>query len=120
MNRFIKLCKTLSPEVTLNVRRCDTFFTRLVGLMGCKELEENGGILLVQKKESRLDSAIHMLFMNSDITVLWLDKDMVIVDKRLARKWHLVYIPRKPSKFVLEIHKDVFNHFDIGDRLVMT
>ncbi len=31
-----------------------------------------------------MNSSIHMLFMNYAITVIWLDRDLVVVDKVLA------------------------------------
>ena len=84
--------------------------------MFSKELEQNSGVILVEHHESRMNTAIHMLFMNYDITVLWLDKNMIVVDKTLAKKWVPVYIPKKPAKFVLELHSSKFSEYQIGDQ----
>ena len=85
--------------------------------MFSKEIEPDRGIILVNRAESRLDSAIHMLFMRYDLTVLWLSRDQVIVDKVLARKWHPIYLPKKPAQYVLEIHPDEYANFAIGEQL---
>ncbi len=87
--------------------------------MFTKVLEPDCGLLLVEKRESRLNTAIHMFFMNYDIAVLWLDEDLVIVDKILARKWVAFYCPKKPAQFVFELHASKFTEYAIGDKLEM-
>jgi uncharacterized membrane protein (UPF0127 family) len=78
----------------------------------------DGGILLVDSRESKSNAAIHMMFMNFDITVLWLDKDGVVVDKALAERWRLMYMPKQPAQYVVELHQDRIDDYAIGDRLV--
>jgi len=58
-----------------------------------------------------------MLFMATDLTVLWLDKEMVIVDKVLAKKWTPYYSPKKPAQYVIELHPSKFTDFSIGEKL---
>jgi uncharacterized membrane protein (UPF0127 family) len=60
-----------------------------------------------------------MFFMNFDITVVWLDHDLKVVDVRVARKWRPAYTPTKPAKYVLEIHPDQFRHFKAGDQVAL-
>ncbi len=104
-----------SDAITLKV--CDTFFDKLIGLMFSETLEEDHGLILVENKESRLNTCIHMLFVNYDITVLWLDSQGVVVDKVLAKRWHLFYCPQKPAKYVVELHSLKFTDFQLGDKL---
>ena len=85
--------------------------------MFSKELKQDDGLVLVENNESRINTSIHMMFMNYDITVLWLDKQMVIVDKVLARKWVPFYIPKKPVQYVVELHHSKFCEYSIGDKL---
>ncbi len=82
-----------------------------------KHLPENEGILITNKRESKLDTAIHMLFMNFDIIVLWLDQDWVIVDKALAKRWRPFYMPKTPAQYVLEMHPSMADAFNVGDKL---
>jgi len=84
-----------------------------------KELKQDEGIILVEKSETKLNTSIHMFFMKFDITVIWLDKQMVIVDKVLARKWAPMYKPKLPAQYVLELHHAKFSDYVIGDKLVL-
>ena len=116
--KTVRIEKSSSPQTALSVKYCDTFLSKFVGLMFSRELKQDHGILLVEKKESRINTAIHMLFMNYDLTVLWLEKDLTIVDKVLAKKWRLFYIPAKPAQYVLEIHRSKYLEFEIGEKLI--
>jgi uncharacterized membrane protein (UPF0127 family) len=97
---------------------CDGFILRLKGLMFQKTIHEYKGILLVDKMESRLNSAIHMAFMNFDITVVWIDQNLRVVDVVKAHKWQLFYFPKKSATYVLETHPGRITDFSIGDTLV--
>ena len=84
-----------------------------------KEFNPQEGIILVEDYESKINASIHMLFMNFDITVLWLNHQMVIVDKVLAKKWRPFYIPKAPAQYVVELHYSKFEEFSIGDVLTL-
>ncbi len=101
----------------LQVRYCDTFLCRLRGLTFRRSLSADEGLLLVQSRESRLDAAIHMLFMGMDIAVIWLDGQKRVVDIRLARRWRLFYMPQAPASFVLELSPAWLGNFAIGDQI---
>ena len=88
--------------------------------MFSRELKIDEGIILAESRESRINTSIHMLFMYYDLAVLWLDKDLCVVDKVLAKKWFPFYFPKKPAQYVLELHKSQFPRFSIGDRLVFS
>ncbi|MBG0785872.1 MAG: DUF192 domain-containing protein [Anaerolineaceae bacterium] len=107
------------PEPAIRVKYCDKFWGKFVGLMFSKELEPDAGIVLADSVESKLNSAIHMFFMNYDITALWLDKDLVIVDKALAKRWRPYYAPQKPAQYVVELHASRFSDFKVGEKLVL-
>jgi len=114
--KTIQLRQSLPPHILLNLKVCDTFLTRFRGLMLTKELPPDGGIMLVGEKESKVNASIHMMFMRYDITVLWLDKDRVLVDKVLAKQWKMYYAPKAPAQYILEIHPDRFDDFEIGEK----
>lgn len=102
--------------MVLNLKLCDTFFSKFRGLMLTKEPPPDGGIMIVESGESKVNATIHMMFMNYDITVLWLDRDLMVVDKVLAKKWKMYYAPQVPAQYILEIHPDRFDDFEIGDK----
>lgn len=74
---------------------------------------------MVQPTSSRMDAAIHMLFMNFDICVVWIDDDRTVVDVQLARRWRLAYVPAKAARYVLETHPSRLDDFHVGDRLAI-
>ena len=75
------------------------------------------GLLLVENRESRINSAIHMFFMRFDIAVIWINSQLQVVDVQMARKWHPFYLPVAASRFTFETHPDRFDDFRIGDIL---
>ncbi len=82
-----------------------------------RELAPDEGLLLVQTKDSRMDSSIHMLFMQMDLAVIWIDSSLRVVDTELARRWRLAYFPTKPAQYVLEIPPALLDRFEVGDLL---
>ena len=88
--------------------------------MFSRQLNIDEGIILAESRESRINTSIHMLFMYYDLAVLWLDKDLCVVDKVLAKKWFPFYFPKQPAQYVLELHPSQFSEYSIGDRLVFS
>jgi uncharacterized membrane protein (UPF0127 family) len=75
------------------------------------------GVLLVERRDSRMDTAIHMLFMRFDIAVIWINHEKVVVDARLARKWQVAVTPARPARYVLEVHPELLPSFAIGEKV---
>jgi len=110
-----------NPALTfLRVRWCDTFFSRLRGFTFRKTLALDEGLVLVESRETRVDSAIHMLFVWSDLAVFWLDADFHVVDKALAKSWRPFYAPKRPAQYTLEISPSRLEDFQIGDPVSFT
>ena len=81
-------------------------------------LEPDEGLLLVQgKRDSRIDTSIHMLFVPFDLTVVWINTDLMVVDKIVAKAWRPAYAPAKPACYILEIHSDRWDDYQIGDKV---
>jgi len=108
---------TRTLDNPLYVRLCDGFFLRFLGLMFHPPLKPDDGILLVGRDESKMDASIHMLFMRMDITVVWMNRALEVVDVKIAKKWRLMYTPIKPAIYTLEISSDRVSEFSVGDRL---
>lgn len=100
------------------VRWCDLFLCRLRGLMFRRTLAAGEGLLLVEPYASRAGTAIHMLFMAFPIATVWLDSDLVVVDKVYARPWRLMYAPARAARYTLEAHPSLLDRVEIGDKLV--
>lgn len=96
---------------------CASFFCRLRGLMFRRTLPPNWGLLLVQPRDSRMDSSIHMLFMWTDLAVAWIDSHGEVVDVKLAQRWRPAYLPQRPARYVLEMAPEHLDDFKVGDRV---
>ena len=117
MQKFITIeNKTRQIKTTLpRIKFCDTFLTQLRGFTLRPRLLRDEGLLLVGKRDSRLDSSIHMLFVAFDLAVFWINSDMKIVDKVIAKTWRPAYFSKEPAKYVLEIHPERWGDYEIGD-----
>lgn len=99
----------------VRIKYCDTFLTQLRGLTFRSRLAPDEGLLLVGGRDSRLDSSIHMLFVPFDLSVIWINSAMQVVDKVLAKSWRPAYFSKHPAKYVLEMHPTRWHDFEIGD-----
>jgi len=99
------------------IRICDSFAGRLGGLMFHASLAREEGVLLVGARDARLDSAIHMLFVPFDLAVFWINSGMEVVDKVVARAWRPAYVSSRPARYVLELHPDLYDDFEIGNKV---
>jgi uncharacterized membrane protein (UPF0127 family) len=97
------------------IKYCDTFLTQLRGFTFRARLTRNEGLLLVGKRDSRLDSSIHMLFVAFNLAVFWINSDLQVVDKVIAKSWRPAYFSGQPARYVLEIHPDRWGDYEIGD-----
>jgi len=107
--------KSRTNRTPARIRYCDTFLTQLRGFTFSSRLPQDEGLVLVGKRDSRLDSSIHMLFVSFDLAVFWIDSDMQVVDKVLAKSWRPAYFPKKPARYVLEVHPERWEEYEIGD-----
>jgi uncharacterized membrane protein (UPF0127 family) len=102
-------------QAPARIRYCDTFLTQLRGFTFRARLARDEGLVLVGKRDSRLDSSIHMLFVSFDLAVFWINSDMQIVDKVLAKSWRAAYFSKQPARYVLEIHPERWEEYEIGE-----
>jgi uncharacterized membrane protein (UPF0127 family) len=109
--------KNLNLPAPLRAVYCDSFICRLRGLMFRSSLAPDEGLLLVEGRDSRIDTSIHMLFVFMDLAVIWINSEYIVVDTVLARSWFPAYAPRQAAKYILEIHPHRLNEFKIGDHI---
>ncbi|HSJ90138.1 MAG TPA: DUF192 domain-containing protein [Anaerolineales bacterium] len=102
-------------EEPLRIKYCDSFLTQLRGFTLRPSLARDEGLVLVGSRDSRLESSIHMLFVSFDLAVIWINSQMQIVDRVLAKSWRPAYFSKQPAKYVLEVHPARWDEFQIGD-----
>jgi uncharacterized membrane protein (UPF0127 family) len=114
--QFVTLHNRNRPQVSpVQAKYCASFFCRLRGLTFRSSLPANQGLLLVEARDSRLDAAIHMLFVWMDLAVIWINAAGEVVDTRLARQWRPAYMPRRPARYILELAAERLDDFRIGE-----
>jgi uncharacterized membrane protein (UPF0127 family) len=99
------------------IKYCDTFLTQLRGFTLRSDLARDEGLVLAGKRDSRIDSSIHMLFVSFDLAVIWISSEMQVVDKVLAKSWKPAYFSKQPARYVLEVHPDRWEEFQVGDKV---
>jgi uncharacterized membrane protein (UPF0127 family) len=118
MNKIVQIQNLTRPSVpTVRARYCDSFLCQLRGLTFRRSLANDEGLLLVQRSDSRLEAAIHMLAMWIDLTVVWINSSGAVVDVRRAHRWRLAYVPHRPACYVLEISVKHTEDYQIGDQI---
>lgn len=96
---------------------CNTFGSKLRGFTFRRELGTGDGLVLVEKKDSKLATSIHMLFVSFDLAVIWVNDAGEVVDTVLAKPWKLSYAPQSPARYVIEGHPDLLQQVQIGDTI---
>lgn len=97
----------------------DNDLRRRQGLMYRTTLEKDHGMLFVYKRTGR-----HGIWMKNTLlplTVLWLDEQAQIVDKKLlkpCKSWPCpVYGADNRSRYIVELHAHAYPHFKYGEQL---
>ena len=103
--------------VLARARVCASFVSRLSGLSFRGPKAVSDGTLFVCRSNSRLASAVHTLALRSPIGVVWLDPDLTVVDKKLAKSWRFAHVPSAPAMYYLEAEPAILARADIGDKL---
>jgi uncharacterized membrane protein (UPF0127 family) len=106
-----------SKAIPLHLEICDDFISRLRGLMFTRSIPTDGGLFFVNTSEDRINSAIHMYFMEYDLAIIWTDASGRVVDKVNARRWKTIAAPVKNAKYILETHIERFQEYNCGDKL---
>lgn len=114
----MKIINVFTPNGnSYQLELCDTFGKKLLGLMFRKSLPEKHGLLFEYTNESIINTSIHMFFMNFPITVVWVNQQNIVVDKKIALVWHPYYASGTPASKVIETGVSSFDDFVIGEQL---
>ena len=105
----------LNNKVIFRAKILNNFFSKFKGLMFSR-LEKGKSLIFVLDFESRLNSAIHMLFVFFPLDVVFLDASKKVVDVRKAYPFVSFILPRFKSKYVIEMNAGE-NVLKVGDRV---
>jgi uncharacterized protein len=99
------------------VKWCDSFGSKLRGLMFSRSLEADAGLVLVESRSSIAATSIHMFFVPFDIAAIWLDDEFKIVHTALAKAWRPYYASPRSARYVLEGPPALLQQVSIGETL---
>lgn len=102
-----------NSAVIKNIKRADTFKTRLIGLLDRKSIDPDEGLLLMRC------TSIHCFFMKFTIDAVYLSKDMVVLYKETVKPWKIGKIV-KNCAHVLELHEGASKNISVGDIIVFS
>ncbi len=111
----LNVSQALNSEMVLEY--CEAYWCKLRGLAWRRKLVKSGGIVLASKSVNKRDSAIHMMGMFFDLSIIWLDGNMQVVDKALALKWRSFLVPKTAARYVIECAPSRIHEFGIGDHI---
>jgi len=118
MTRWAEVQNLNHPEAPpIKIRICDSFWSKLRGLMFQKSLGENEGILIDEFRDGIANTSIHMFFMRFSIAVIWINSNFEVVDTKIAHPWVPFYHSVQPARYVLETHPNRLLDFKPGDRV---
>ena len=86
---------------------CDSFGSKLRGFTFRRTLGPQDGLVLVEAKDNRVNTAIHMLFVFFDLGVIWVNDAGEVVGTVVAQSWRPSYVPPAPARYVIEGQPDL-------------
>ncbi|RPH62434.1 MAG: hypothetical protein EHM81_02265 [Chloroflexi bacterium] len=112
------LSNVSSPAIQpIRAQWCGSFLSKLRGYTFHRSLSLDEGKLLVERRDSRVDTSIHMMFVWTDLAVIWINSENEVVDTVLAKAWRPFYASARPARYILEIHPTRHGEFKAGDRV---
>ncbi|MFN8596026.1 MAG: DUF192 domain-containing protein [Anaerolineae bacterium] len=99
------------------VKWCDSFGSKLRGLMFRRSIEPDEGLVLVESRSSIAATSIHMFFVPFDIAAIWLDDHYMIVHTALAKSWRPYYASPRSARYVLEGPPALLQRVALGETL---
>ena len=115
--KHMKVLNAQGQVLLSHVKWCDTFGTKLRGLMFRRTLPTDEGLVLAENRSSIAATSIHMFFVPFDIAAIWLDEDFGVVHTVLAKSWRPYYAAPKPARYVLEGPPSLLDQVKLGDRV---
>lgn len=104
-----------NERIAVNIKVADTFFKRLKGLMLKKNFFDGDGLILYPCKQ------IHTFGMRINIDVIYIDKDMKVVDIEKSVKKNKFGKRRPKSYYVVELPEGTLVKYEvkIGDTVII-
>lgn len=109
--------QTTEQKLAGQVKLCDTYWKILWGLMFRRTLDPDQVLVFCYRRESIVETTVHMFFVFFSIAIVWLDAERRVVDKALAKPFRPFYASRKPAQFYVEGAPRLLEEVQVGDQL---
>ena len=109
--------QTTGQVLATRLGLCDTFWSKLRGLMFRRELDPDEALVFCHARESIAETSIHMFFVPFPIAVIWLNAGRRVVDQVLAKPFRPYYASRVPAQYFVEGAPDLLARARVGDEL---
>lgn len=100
--------------IAKQAKLCDTIPSRILGLM----FSRPKAAVLKAEKESIAATSIHTFFMRFPIDVIWLNRNLEIVDfKKNIGPYRFLIVPRQKAMYVVEMPSEPSIKLQIGKKM---
>lgn len=117
-HKTVKIIDHQSGDLLLDsVRWCESWGCKFLGYQFRFSLSPGEALLMVHDKETIKGSSIHMFFVFTPLTVVWINNQGRVTHEVYARPWRPYYASPTPARYVLETSADFYGRFSVGDEL---
>ncbi len=109
--------KTKNIVLVDETKHCKSILSKAKGLMFTSGIKNKGLVFYFPKEQI---NSLHMVFVFYPIDVLFLDKDRKVVEIKRNFKPFSAYIPKKKSKYVIELPKNTTKSVELGNTIEFT
>jgi uncharacterized membrane protein (UPF0127 family) len=115
---YVKVINRKTKAILIeSAKWCNSRICRFIGFQFRRRLNPGDALVLVHEKDTINRSSIHMLFVFTSLTVIWINKQGFVTHTVIAKPWRLFYASPNPASFVLETSPDFIDQISIGDEL---
>lgn len=102
-----------------NIKYASSTFEISFGLMFATKKRIRKGIILRMPtvKDVKFGASVTMLFVFHKLEILFVNKEMEVVDKVILKPFVPSYTPKKPAMYVIESEPGTFKSIKVGDKV---
>ena len=117
MSQYRKIVNTsIGQTIAARAKYCASFYCSFRGLMFSGSPNDVESIIFERPLESRLLAAMHTMGMRYSIGIVWLDRELSVVEMRVAPPRRIACVPYRAAKYVIETAPESLSRVAIGDR----
>lgn len=119
MSQYRKIVNASNGQtIVARAQFCTGFFCSFRGLMLSGSPNDAETIIFKRPLESRLLAAMHTLGIRYNIGIVWLDRELSVVEMRMAPPRRIACVPNRAAKYVVESAPEILDQVAIGDRFL--